>query len=236
MKKHLKRLPAPRSWSIQRKSAFWTTRPAPGPHSAEGSIPLRVILRDMLHLCDNAREAQSILNARGVLVDGRVVTNPKFAVGLMDVLTLAEGKVHYRMTIDSRGRLTLVPAEAAESSWKLCRIEGKTTTRGGQTQLNLHDGRNILLPKNQYKVGSTLKVRVPSQEILGAFELEADAASLITGGQHVGEIAHVEEVHRTRNPRANVVSFKEGFTTDITKVFVVGREAPEIRMPEAPAI
>ena len=51
-----------------------------------------------------------------------------------------------------------------------------------------------------------------------------------------GEIGHVERVEKTRNPRANVVHFTEGFSTDVTKVFVIGRATPEIPIPEAPAI
>ncbi|TLZ94001.1 MAG: 30S ribosomal protein S4e, partial [Methanobacteriota archaeon] len=52
VKKHLKRLPAPRSWSIPRKTHFWIVRPSPGPHGIGESVPLGSILRDMLKVCD----------------------------------------------------------------------------------------------------------------------------------------------------------------------------------------
>ena len=236
MKKHMKRLPAPRSWAIPRKTHFWTVKPAPGPHPAERSVPIGIILRDMLKVCDSAREARSILNTRGVLVDGRITTNPKFPVGFMDVLSLQETKAHYRMTVNTRGRMTLVPVDESEAKWKLCRIEDKTTVRGGKTQLNLHDGRNILLPKDQYKTGTTLKIALPGQKVLAAYDLAPGAASLIAGGQHVGELGHVLDVFLTRNPRSNTVTFKEGFSTDVDKVFVVGKEASELKLPEAPAL
>jgi small subunit ribosomal protein S4e len=236
MKKHLKRLPAPRTWSIPRKTDFWVVRPSPGPHPIAESVPLGSILRDMLKVCDTAREARHILNNRGVLVDGRVVTDAKFPVGLMDVLTLKETKAHYRMLVNLRGRMSLVPIEAAEANWKLCRVEDKTTVRGGKTQLNLHDGRNILLPKDAYKTGATLRIQVPDQKVVEHYELGKGAPVLVTAGKHVGEIAHVQEVQLTRNPRANVVTFTEGFSTDIGKVFVVGTEGPAIKTPEVSAI
>ena len=236
VKKHLKRLPAPRAWRIERKTAFWTMRPSPGAHPIEGSIPIGLVLRDMLGICDTAREARAILGSRAVLVDGRPVTNPKFAVGMMDVLALQATKEHYRMLVDTMGRLRLVSIDAAQAQWKLCRVEDKTTQRGGKIQVNLHDGRNLLLPKNEYATGSTLKVGLPKQGVLGNFPMEEGATALLIGGQHVGEIGHVERVERTRNPRANVVHFKEGFSTDVTKVFVIGRTAPEIPVPESPAI
>lgn len=236
MKKHLKRLPAPRSWAIPRKREFWVSKPSPGPHPLEGSVPLGLILRDMLKVCDTAREARHILNTRAVTVDGRAVSDPKFPVGLMDVVSLGASKAHYRMLVDRRGRMHLTPVEAAEAKWKLCRIEGKTTVRGGKVQLNLHDGRNLLLEKEAHATGETLKLSVPDQKIQGQYDLAKGAAALITGGQHVGELGHVLEVHRTRNPRANVVTFTEGFSTDIDKVFVVGKDTPEIHVPEGSAL
>ena len=236
MKKHLKRLPAPRSWRIPRKTDFWIVKPSPGPHGIAESVPLGLILRDQLKVCDTAREARHILNNKSVLVDGRVVTDPKFPVGIMDVLSFPETKAHYRMLVDPRGRMALVAIEHGDATWKLCRVEGKTTVRGGKTQVNLHDGRNIVLAKDTYKTGTTLKVNVPGQKVVEHYELAKGAPVLVTGGQHVGQIAHVLDVQRTRNPRANIVTFTEGFSTDVGKVFVVGKETPSIKTPEASAL
>lgn len=235
MKKHLKRLPAPRSWSLERKTHVWTTRPSPGPHPIEACVPLTSILRDMLGLCDTAREARMILGSREVLVDGRVVTDPKLPVGLMDVLRISRTKRDYRMLLAVGGAMRLVPIPADHAAWKLVRVEGKTTVRGGRRQLNLHDGRNVLVSKDEVTTGTTLKLAVPKQKVLATFPLTAGSTALMVGGQHAGEIAHVETVERTRNPRANVVVFREGFSTTIQKVFVIGGEAPEIALPEAPA-
>ena len=236
MKKHLKRLPAPRSWALARKTEFWVSKPSPGPHPTERCMPLGLILRDQLRVCDTAREARHILNRRHVLIDGRPVTDPKFPVGLMDVVSLEEAKAHFRMLVDRRGRMSLQAVEAPEAKWKLCRVENKTTVRGGKTQINLHDGRNLLLPKDAHKTGTTLKLGVPDQKVLAHFDLSEGATALITGGKHVGELAHILAVQKVRNARPNVVTFKEGFSTDVDKVFVVGKEAAEVRVPEASAL
>jgi len=236
MKKHLKRLSAPRTWRIERKTAVWATKPSPGPHPADESVPLGNILRDMLHHCDSAREARAILSSRTVEVDGRIVTNPKSSVGIMDVLAVRATKESYRMVVDRLGRLRLVSIRPEDADWKLCRIEDKTTVGGGKVQLNLHDGRNILLTSNAYATGTTLKIAIPKQKVLTEFPLAAGALALLIGGQHVGEIVHVDRVERTRKPRANVVHFHEGFSTDIDKVFVIGRDTPEIPIPEVAAV
>ena len=199
-------------------------------------MPLALVLRDMLRYCDTAREARAILNSRTVHVDGRAITDPKFSIGVMDVLSVKGTKEQFRVVVDTLGRLHLVPIDEAQAEWKLCRIEDKTTQRAGKSQLNLHDGRNLLLPKDEYATGTTLKLALPQQKVLANYPLEPGAIALLIGGQHVGEIAHVERVERTRNPRANVVHFTEGFSTDVTKVFVIGRATPEIAIPEKPAI
>ena len=63
----------------------------------------------------------------------------------MDVLTL--GEENYRCIIDRKGRLRyLLFQERVET--KVCRIK-KNNHKGGMTQLNLHDGRNILLTMRQ---------------------------------------------------------------------------------------
>ena len=236
MKKHLKRLPAPRTWRLARKEHTWAYKPRPGPHPQEGALPIAAVLRENLGLVDTAREAERVIFSRHVLVDGRPVKDPKFPVGLMDVVTLVPMKTHYRVLIDQRGRLALVPIEAAEASWKLCRIEDSGTVKGGKTQLRLHDGRNILLAKSEHATGTTLKVSVPSQKIVGAMPLAPGHIALLTGGQHAGQLVHVDRVERTRNPRANLVHFKEGYSTIIDYVFVVGKETPEIRVPEGQAV
>lgn len=236
MKKHLKRLPAPRTWRLARKEFTWAYKPRPGPHPQEAALPIAAVLRENLRLVDNAREAERVIFSRQVLVDGRPVRDPKFPVGLMDVITLVPTKAHYRVLIDARGRLAFVPIDASEAGWKLCRIEDRGTVRGGEMQLRLHDGRNLLVPKSEHPTGTTLKVSVPTQKIVGAMPLAAGHLALLTGGQHAGQLVHVDRVERTRNPRANLVHFTEGFSTIIDYVFVVGKETPEVRVPEGKAV
>lgn len=235
MSKHLKRLAVPRQWSIPRKTTHWAPKPSPGPHAADESVPLSLILRDYLRVCDTAREARAVLNQRKVLVDGRPVTDPKRSLGLMDVLTLAQVDTSWRVLLDTRGRLALAEMNKANSGWKLCRVEDKTTVAGGATQLNLHDGRNLVVKEAPYKTGDVLKVKVPEQKVMEHYPMVEGAQAFITGGTHVGENAVISRIEVTRDPRANLVHLRSGdvdFLTIKPYVFVVGKEKPEIRLPE----
>ncbi len=233
MKKHMKRMTAPRTWTVPRKTSHWVSKARPGPHGQLDSVPVGTILRDLLKVCDNAREARFILGKRTVLIDGRAVTDPKFPVGLMDVLTLKETKASYRMLIDYKGKLRPVAIDENESGWKLARVDHKTTVRGGKTQVTLHDGRNILLPKDQYETGDVLKIEVPSQRILKAFKLDKGSLALLTGGSHPGTVQTISSYVVKRGSASNIVLFKEGPSTVKENVFVVGDKTAEIKLLEA---
>ena len=220
MSKHLKRITTPRSWSIGRKAHFWATKPRPGPHSLERSVPLAIVLRDYLHVCDTAREARRILGSGEVLLDQRVVRDPKRGVGLMDVVSLPTVKANFRCLLDHHGRLHFSEIKAVAAKWKLLRVEGKTTLRGGKTQLNLHDGSN-LLSDEAVATGDVLQLALPGLKVKKILKFGKGAPALVTGGARVGTIAPLEEAVETRSPRPNVVRFAE-FETLKQYAFVVG--------------
>ena len=227
---HLKRLVAPRSWSIARKKNVWTTRPMPGKHSLEGAIPISTILRDYLNVCDTKREAKIILNDGAVLVDQRVVREPKTAVGLMDVISLPKMKIHLRTVLDNHGRIQFVDVKATEAKWKLVRVENKVVVKGGKTQLNLHDGTNLISDK-KVKTGDVLQLSLPSMKIKKILEFKEGAQALIIGGAHVGLIAKIKEIEITRSTKPNLVMYDD-FQTIKPYSFIVGEKKAMVTLPE----
>ncbi|MCD6448566.1 MAG: 30S ribosomal protein S4e [Thermoplasmata archaeon] len=230
MAAHLKRLKAPRTWRIERKVAKWTVKPSPGPHPVDRSIPLLLIVRDFLGLADTGKEARKIIAAREILVDGKARRDYKFPCGLMDVISIPKINEHYRVLFDRRGVLQLVKIDEERAKWKLCRIENKTMVRGGKIQLNLHDGRNIIVEENSYKTGDVVRISVPEQEILEVIPMEKGTLAMITGGKHTGQIAEIEEVIVTKSPMPNIVKLK-GFSTIKPYVFPIGKDKPLVQLP-----
>jgi len=230
MAAHLKRLKAPRTWRIERKVAKWTVKPSPGPHPVDRSIPLLLIVRDFLGLADTGKEARKIIAAREILVDGKARRDYKFPCGLMDVISIPKINEHYRVLFDRRGVFQLVKIDEERAKWKLCRIENKTMVRGGKIQLNLHDGRNIIVEENSYKTGDVVRISVPEQEILEVIPMEKGTLAMITGGKHTGQIAEIEEVIVTKSPMPNIVKLK-GFSTIKPYVFPIGKDKPLVQLP-----
>jgi len=230
----MKRRAAPRSWTIPRKGTKWIKRPAPGPHAQDQCLPLLLVLRDLRHVADSAREARQVLRTGKVRVDGKVVQDPSRGVGLMDTVSLdAPMDQHFRVLHDHRGKLVLIPIPSTEATRKLGRIRFKHAISQGKVQVTLHDGRNLVADASTpWRVGDSLELKVPEQEVLAHVKLAPGQLALVSGGSHVGEVARVERVEVRNSPEPNRVHFKEGFTTIKEYVFVLG-ETPSITLPEA---
>jgi small subunit ribosomal protein S4e len=184
-------------------------------------MPLNMVMRDVLGVATSNREVRHILNQGLVSIDGRVCKETRRSVGLMDVLTLGED--NYRCVLDHKGRLRYRPIPASDASWKVCRIEGKTTIKGGKTQLNLHDGRTVIVDDaSAYSTNDALKLALPSQDILEHITFAEGTRCFLIGGVHVGTFADVREYIVKRSSMANEVQFDE-FGTTVDNVFAVGK-------------
>jgi len=228
--RHQKRVASPRSWPIARKIHTWVAKSKPGPHSAKGSIPLVVVVRDLLGLVDNSREAKRILHEGGVLVDGKARKDQNFPVGIFDVISVPALDTNYRLLSDARGRFNLHQLEAGEAR-KLCRIENKTILKGGKMQLNLNDGTNILA-EGDFTTGSSVILSIPDKEIADVIEFKEGNLAMVVGGSHSGEVGTIKEIEVVKSSRPNrvIISGKEDFETTVDHVFMIGRDKPAIKL------
>lgn len=233
MSDHMKRLAAPRAWPIKKKASVWIAKPAPGAHSLESAMPATVVLRDVIGICDTAREAKRIIGNREVLVGGVPVKHPNTPVGLMDVVSIPKMDVHYRILLTDKGKLTALEIDGDQSGWTLCRVEGKSLVKGGKFQVHLSGGRNVLLDKNDYKTGDTVKLNFAENKIMDHYALAEGATALIVEGNQAGKTAIVSEYATTRGSGPNMVKFKSGAETVKKNVFVIGGDSAVITIPEA---
>jgi len=234
MSKHMKRLNAPKALKIHRKERIWTVRTQPGPHAVKESIPLGLVVRDYLELADTLRETKRVLSDGGILVDGLVRKNYKFPCGFMDVISIPKMKKDYRILFNQRGKLTLMPIKTADAKWKLCRVENKKTLKGDQIQINLHDGNNKIIKKDEYKTGDVLKINFKDKKIEDTYKLEKGTVSMIIGGSHIGELANIEEINIIKSSKQNLAKMKgqTEFSTLTDYVFPIGKNKPAIEIPE----
>jgi len=241
-RKHLKRPATPPYWPIQRKKWKWTVKPRAGPHSTVRSIPLAMITRDVLHLARSGRESSLLISGGKIKVDGRIRTDHKYPVGLMDVVEIPEAKVSLRVVPTPKRNLGLIEIPREESSFKLCRIDQKRTVAQGHIQLNLHDARNLLVEiqdprrptEDPYSIGDTIQLSIPDQKMARHMKLNEGSYVVVTGGHNIGRhgtISRMEPGSATRRTMVEITGSEGGsFRTTREYVFVVGDTSPIIRL------
>ncbi len=234
MSEHNKRYNSPtEKWGIPTKQSFWAPTSSSGPHSADRSVPLVVVLRDILEYTETSKEAEKVLAERKVEVDGKVRTDKNRPIGLMDVISLPALSENFRLLFDQKGKVRLQPIEKSQSGWKLARVQDKKSLKGGETQYNLHDGSNIRdEDSNKYDTKDVLKLQLPSRKVIDSYEFEEGKMALVTGGEHIGELGTIEEYEVIKGSKPNFVHFESGITTIEKYAFVIGEDMPIIEIPE----
>jgi small subunit ribosomal protein S4e len=234
---HLRRSLAPYWWPIPRKTGgVWVVRPSPGPHSLAYSLPLALIIRDVLKYAKTLREARYIISRGYVKVDGTVRRDYKFPVGLMDVIEIVPTGEVYRVVPDEEKYYALLPIPTQEASLKLLRVEGKTAIKGGRLQLHFHDGRNLIVPQDvgrQIKTFDTILYDLSNKTIKAHIPLKLGNIVLVTRGSNVGFSGQLYEVVWTLKRRQSVVAIKRGDVvkrTILDYVMPVGVEMPVIKI------
>ena len=241
----LKRKPAPKFWPIHRKELPWVVKPSSGAHSLQNSLPLTLVLRDILGVAQTRKEGKMILSGGKVLVDGQVRKKDDFPVGLMDVISMPIMDKYYRVMPSHKG-LILAPISKEEANTKMVRVEDKSTVHNG-VQIAVHDGTNMLIkvadPKNpqevKYNTFDVLKITLPEKKVTQSITTKEGNLAVITGGKNIGKQGKIVEIEQTeakkRRQALVVIEDSEGkrFQTILDLLFTIGEPQVIVTAPEA---
>jgi len=192
---HLKRMVAPKSWGIARKTNKFITKPSPGPHNAN-ALPAGVWLRDHMGFARTKKEAKQILRQRDMIVNGRPCRHFDMGIGIFDIIALPKTNKYYRIVRDRSGRHKTIEITEEASQSRLAKITNKTLLKGGKVQLNLRDGSN-LLGNNTYKSRDSIEVSLKDGEvgkILDHFPFIAGNVAMVVDGRHSGSVGKIKEI------------------------------------------
>lgn len=192
-KQHIKALHAPRTWNVARHATTFITRPNAGGYSFEMGLSLNHVLKHELKVTSTTKESQVIINNRACTISGRPATDIHHLVGFMDVVSFPSLKKHYRMTLTTKGKLSLVEISEKESSQVLSKIMRKYFIKGNKLMAGTLDGRTFPATK-ELTTGSSVLLEVPSQKIKSMFKLSKGALVMLIGGKHKGDIGIIESI------------------------------------------
>ncbi|MEK6816005.1 MAG: 30S ribosomal protein S4e [Nanoarchaeota archaeon] len=235
VKRHLIRLNSPKTWPVKRKGIMFITRPNPGSHSLKTSMPLNLIIKDMLRLAPTTQDVRKILQNKEVLVNKIVRKDKKFPVGFMDVVELPKIKEAYRMLYNKSGKFMLKKIDAKETAIKPCLIKSKSLIKKGKVQLHLNDGSNFLVDNAAYKVNDTVIVNTQDKKIVSHLPFEKGYMIVITGGNKVATVGVLKGVRsfKSSQPDDIIFSTKDGeFETKKKYAMIIGKDKPVIELED----
>ncbi|MFH1500694.1 MAG: KOW motif-containing protein [archaeon] len=191
---HLKRNKMPRKWPLTRKGTKYIVVPS---HNKRKGVPLLIVLRDMLKIAKNRKEAKQILNLGSIVVNGKVMRSEKNPLLFFDTLSL-KGDKCYRLTYSDFKKFKLEEISKEELDSKILKVVGKKILKGKTTQLSLNDGRTILTNED-IKTGNSVLVELKSNKIIKKIELSNKAKVIVIGGKHLGKKGTVEKIEEGKN-------------------------------------
>jgi small subunit ribosomal protein S4e len=240
LKKHLKRLNAPKHWMLDKLSGVFAPRPSCGPHKLRESLPIILFIRNRLKYALTYDEAKKIVKQRLIKVDGKVRTDLTFPAGFMDVITIDKTNEFFRLIYDVKGRYVTHRITKEEAAYKLCKVTRQWTGPKGIPYIATHDGRTIRYPDPLVKVNDAVQVDVQTGKILDFIKLEAGNMCMATGGHNIGRVGTI--VTRERHPGSfDIVHVKDAaghaFATRLNNIFVIGKGTkPWVSLPKGKGV
>jgi len=192
-------------------------------------------VRNRLKYALTAAESLMIIKRRKIRLDGKVRTDPKYPVGLMDVIHIPETKQpHYRLLFDVKGRQALVKITEGEATMKLLKVRKVMYTHGRVPIASCHDGRVIRYPDPLLKKNDTIVFDTERGVVTDWVRFKLGRMAIITGGANTGRVGVITKIER--HPGSfHIVHVRDkaghSFATRIVNVFIIGREDSMIALP-----
>jgi len=186
---HLKRIAMPRSWPMPKTGTKYLVKARPG-RKNEFSLPLLIVLRDLLDIVKTKSEAKKVLFMKEVSVNGKIVGDYKFPVSIFDIISIPKMKKSYKIIVKENGKLGI---EETKDETKLSKVIGKTILSGKKTQINLFDGNNML-SNDKIKINDSIVMSLKDKKIVKILPLKEKARVSIIGGKNIGKEGIIEKI------------------------------------------
>lgn len=188
---HLKIQKIPNNWPIKRKKIKYVAR---NNFKLKESMPLLVVLRDILNLAQNRREVKSAIYSKNILLNGKTLKDENASVILFDKISIIPSNKYYELNISEKGKFYLKEIKEPESNYKVAKIKNKKTLNGKKIQLNLSDGRNYLSDM-KYKINDSVIIDFKKNQITKCLPLEERAKALVLAGKHIGTKGNITKIN-----------------------------------------
>jgi small subunit ribosomal protein S4e len=186
------------------------------------------LLRNRLKYCLNAVEVKKLVkDKQGIIkIDNKTRSDPKFPLGIMDVLSIEKTGEFFRILIDIKGRFQPHKIDAKEATFKLCKIVNKAHGKNKVPYVLTHDGRTLRYPHPDVKINDTVKLSLETNEITDHYKFEQGNVAIVIAGSNKGRVGTISRVEK-HDASFSIIHMVDGkdsrFATRITNMMVIGR-------------
>jgi len=187
---HLKRQKAPKNWPIYRKGTKYVARPR---SDLGNGTSLLIVLRDMLKIVQNKKEAKRAIHFKHILLNNRPARDEKESILLFDVIKIVPEKKSYILNLTEKGKITVSEIKETESVRKVSKIVNKKIIKGGKIQVNLSDGRNFISDM-KCNTNDSVLVNFEEKKIEKLIPLREGAEVIVFAGKHAGKKGTIKKI------------------------------------------
>lgn len=187
---HLKRQSIPKVWPVAKKGTAYVVKPL---SDIKNTIPLTIVLREMLRICRNRREVKRAIQLRQIKLNTREVKDDKVSLSLFDTLEIVPSKKFYELELTEKGKFEVNEIKESELNSKVAKIINKKTLIGKKTQINLGDGQNFL-SEMKCKVNDSVLINLKDRKIEKCLPLKEGSKIIIFAGKHAGEKGVIKSI------------------------------------------
>jgi small subunit ribosomal protein S4e len=211
---HQKRKTIPKLWALPRTGTKYL---AVSDHNQRTSIPLVIVLRDMLKLVQTKKELKGLLYTKQIKVNTRIVQEGNYPIQLFDTLTLVDAKKNYRAVIKGK-RIAFEEISDKENSTRVYKVINKKILAKNKIQINLDGGRN-LITSEKINPGEFV-VMSSDNKISKIIVLKKDVEVIAIQGKHLGKEGKIKDIFKEGdNTIVKITHGKEEVKVNINNLY-----------------
>lgn len=220
--RHIKNLNAPRYFAVPRKESKYVVKADAGRHTLDKSIALILALKKT-GVSQKNSELNHLVKGGEVEVDGIVVKEARYPVGINDVIEIPSMKLTYTLFISDNGRAVL--GEGLTDTAYIYKVVGKYKAQGGKVMIRLHDGRTLEGGKGVAVNDSILYRKGKAEKHI---PMKEGSRCIVLEGEHVGANGVIKSIKKgTKSIAPSLIiegagsDGKESFETLISNIMVI---------------
>jgi small subunit ribosomal protein S4e len=203
---HLKRNKIEKFWAVPRKGTKYLAR---APHNQKESIPLVVVVRDILKLVRNKKELQRLINEKRILINQKQVRESSFPVGLFDVINLPDIKNNYKASLSESKKMIFEEISDKEAESRVYKVMDKKIVRGKKIQLNLSGGLN-LISDEKVNMGDSVVLNLKDRKIAKIIPMAKGQEGFVIKGKHMGVQGKIDNIMERGGKQLAKILSKDG--------------------------